>query len=101
MDDKSICELNLNYLGQNRPTDVMVFDFSESGTIAADIAISTDTAVTNSWVFKNTPLQELYLYVAHGILHLLGYDDKNDRGKRIMQEKAKLALNRIGVRIRE
>ena len=76
--DKQMRELNLMYRGQYNPTDVISFDISESNKeILADIVISTDTAIRNAKIFKTTHFYELYLYVIHGILHILGYDDKN------------------------
>jgi probable rRNA maturation factor len=90
VNDKKIKELNLKYRGRNSPTDVLVFDLTEKDkNLNADIVISTDTAISNARIFKSKPLSELYLYVIHGVLHLLGYDDKNKKDRLIMQKKEK------------
>ena len=93
VDDKIIRVLNFRYLGRNRPTDVIAFDISENKEqILADIVISTDTAVKNSKAFKTSPLYEVYLYVIHGVLHILGYDDKTAQQRKVMEYKAQRIL---------
>ena len=101
--DKETRALNLKYLGCDSATDVITFDLREkkrmrSGEgILVDIAISTDTAVRNARIFKTTPLYEIYLYVIHGVLHVLGYDDKNAKQKKIMEDKSIAILNKLQV----
>jgi len=98
--DKKIKELNLKYLGRNNPTDVIAFNITEpedKKNIFGDIAISTDTAVANAWVFKTTPLFELYLYVIHGVLHILGYDDRKKADKLLMRKKETQILKVLGL----
>lgn len=98
VNDREIRKLNLFYLGQNQPTDVIAFDNPPNKKeILADIAISTDTAVRNAKIFKTTPLYEMYLYIIHGILHILGYADKTAPQRRIMQEKADNILNKLNI----
>lgn len=98
VNDKKINELNLRYLRKNNPTDVLAFDSTEAqdkDNIFADIVISTDTAVTNAKVFMTTPTSELYLYVIHAMLHLLGYDDKTPKQRKIMEERASRILKYV------
>ncbi len=86
------------YLGKNNPTDVIAFDLSSGKErILSDIAISTDTAIRNSKIFRTTPLYELCLYVIHGVLHILGYDDRTQKERRIMQEKTNNILSKINI----
>jgi probable rRNA maturation factor len=93
VDDKKIRELNLKFLGRNRATDVLTFDISSNNkAIFADVIISTDTASRNARIFKSTPLRELYLYVVHGVLHILGYKDETTGQRKIMEEKARRVL---------
>lgn len=95
VDDRKIKELNLKYLGKNNPTDVIAFDIAgpkSPDKYFADIVISTDRAIDNAKVFHTTPLYELYLYVIHGVLHILGYEDKASMQRKIMQKKEKEIL---------
>jgi probable rRNA maturation factor len=91
VNDAAIRKLNLKYLGQDAPTDVLAF------SATGDVVISTDTAVRNSTIFKTTPVYETYLYVVHGILHLSGYEDKTCKGKKLMEDKAKRILRQANI----
>ncbi|HPT07853.1 MAG TPA: rRNA maturation RNase YbeY [Candidatus Omnitrophota bacterium] len=98
VDDKHIQALNLLYLGELCPTDVISFQTENSQVrLVADIAVSTDTAVRQARVFKTSALYETYLYVVHGVLHALGYDDNTDRKRGIMQKKAEIILATAGI----
>ena len=100
MNDLKIKELNLKYLGKNNPTDVMSFDITEpkdAKKLFADIVISTDRAFDNALTFHTKPLFELYLYVIHGILHILGYDDKSKRDRLFMRKKERQILETLNL----
>ena len=73
-------------------TDVIAFDSSKKKNLIADIAISADTAVRNAKIYNSTPLDELYLYVIHGLLHIIGYKDNKASNRKIMDAKAKNIL---------
>ena len=97
-----IRKINLKYLGKDTLTDVISFDLTDEtlkskGGIAADIIISTQAAISNARIFKTTYLYELLLYVVHGLLHVLGYDDSNKKQSRLMQQKAQAILKKINV----
>lgn len=103
VDDRKIKELNLRYVGKNSPTDVLAFNntgaFQGARRIRpglfADIVISTDTAARNARIFKTSSSYELYLYVVHGMLHLLGYDDRTKKDKLIMRKKEESLMEKI------
>jgi len=98
VDDKKITQLNKKYLKQNRPTDVLAFDLSENkDRLWAEIIISTDTAVRNAAIFDTSPCYESYLYVAHGVLHILGLDDLTSTQAAIMQKKADRIVSKLYV----
>ncbi|MDD5156000.1 MAG: rRNA maturation RNase YbeY [Candidatus Omnitrophica bacterium] len=84
--------LNLRYLGKDKPTDVLAFDLTAKDKthtrLIADIIVSAETAAANARRFKTNASYELLLYVVHGLLHILGYDDKGLRQRKIMQAKA-------------
>ena len=63
--------------------------------ISGEIIISTETAVKNARVYHTTPRREILLYVVHGILHLLGYDDQRASDIRKMRRKEQALLNLI------
>jgi probable rRNA maturation factor len=87
VNDRFIKKLNSKYLSENRPTDVLAF-----AGACADIIISADTAARNAKIYKTHPQYELCLYAVHGILHLLGYEDRTRRQRDRMQKKAESIL---------
>lgn len=96
--DERIKTFNFKYLKKNKPTDVLAFDLGRPEGfpgILADIIISTDTASRNAARFKTTALRETYLYLVHGLLHIVGYDHKNKRQELIMRGKEQFYLGGI------
>src|SRR6476660_8307939 len=67
--DRRMALLHRKCLGQSRATDVLTFQHGE-------IFISVDTARRHACAFENSLLRELKLYIAHGLLHLHGFDDR-------------------------
>ena len=88
----------MKFLGRNHPTDVIAFGLKKSKKeIFADIVVSTEAAIVNSAEFGTTALYETYLYVVHGLLHILGYGDKNLQQRKLMQSKAESILSEFRV----
>ncbi|MDD5135725.1 MAG: rRNA maturation RNase YbeY [Candidatus Omnitrophica bacterium] len=84
--------LNKKYKGAPGPTDVLSFDlsgktFGMEAPLVASIFISIDMAFKNSKVFGAAPEEELTLYMIHGILHLLGYDDGTEKARARMEKR--------------
>lgn len=79
--------LNREYLGKNKPTDVLSFPSAlEDG--GGDIAISWQIAQQNAKALGHSLIDELKVLILHGTLHLAGLDHEKDRGemRRIEQE---------------
>ena len=55
--------------------------------MSAEIVISVDAAKRNCKVFKTTLGEEIVLYIIHGLLHLLGYDDGTKKDIAKMRKK--------------
>lgn len=77
VDDEEIHRVNRQFLQHDYPTDVISFDTTESDTVLeGEIVVSVDTArriaEENGWNGDH----ELLLYVVHGMLHIVGLDDK-------------------------
>ena len=79
--DKLLKKMNRQYLHHDFFTDIITFDNSstESAMLEGDIFISIDTVRKNSKKFGSTFNDELCRVMAHGVLHLIGYDDKNPK----------------------
>jgi len=79
-DDATIHALNRDYRKKDKPTDVLAFamregDYAElAGDMLGDVIISLDTAARQARDKKHPLERELTMLLAHGLLHLLGYD---------------------------
>ena len=91
--DKFLLERNQKYLNHDTLTDIITFDYCQGDIISSDIMISIDRVKENSTIFENSFSEELKRVMAHGILHLIGYDDYNEKDKEIMREKENLYLS--------
>lgn len=75
-DDEYILKINMEYLKHNYSTDIITFDNSENNKISGDIYISLETVAENAKEYK-TEVTEIYRVIIHGILHLVGLNDKS------------------------
>jgi len=75
--DRRIAELHRKFMQVAGPTDVLTFQHGE-------IVISVETAERHAGRFGTSAEEEIKLYVVHGLLHLLGFDDKTPAQARTM-----------------
>lgn len=87
-------KINRKHLRHNYPTDVICFNYSGRTELDAEILISFGDAAFNAKKCKVSYSEELSRLVIHGILHLLGYDDKRKKERFLMKEMEKKLLNR-------
>lgn len=85
-DDEYLLQINQDFLQHDYYTDVIGFQYSESGPLIGDIYISVerieDNAKTNGVSFEN----ELARVMIHGILHFMGYKDKSPEEEEKMRK---------------
>lgn len=96
-DDKRIHELNKIYRGKNRPTDVLAFAMHEgefgalAGRVLGDVIVSVPTARKQALSGRTPVLDEVTMLLAHGLLHLLGWDHETAaKDRRMRTETARL-----------
>ena len=97
--DEKILEVNRQYLQHDYYTDIITFDYCDdlvemgiSDTISGDMFISLDTVRTNAAGLGVDYMQELHRVIIHGILHLLGINDKGPGEREIMEAAENKAL---------
>ena len=98
-DNKKIKKINKTFLGHNFVTDVISFAYNNSSlenNISGEIIISVEMAVKIAQKLKCTIEGEIALYLVHGLLHLLGYNDKLKRDARKMHQREKELLSMYG-----
>ncbi|WP_210462577.1 rRNA maturation RNase YbeY [Rufibacter roseolus] len=92
--DEYLHQMNVEYLEHDTLTDVITFDNSDfEGVIEGDVFISIDRIVDNAATFNISPEEELHRVMAHGLLHLLGFDDKTPEKKALMRAKENECLD--------
>jgi probable rRNA maturation factor len=98
VDDPTIHALNVKYLEHDYPTDVLSFVLEKSADrVEGELVVSTDTAIRSALEAGWSPLDELLLYVIHGTLHLVDYDDHDPHDKSEMYASEAHFLERMGV----
>ena len=86
--DSYLLDINKQYLNHNTFTDIITFNNSQSDeSIEADIFISIDRVRENATKFRVSFEDELHRVMIHGVLHLLGHDDKTEPEKLEMRKK--------------
>lgn len=91
--DEYLLEKNRQFLNHNTYTDVITFDYGKAQLISGDIFISVERVKENAENFKVHFENELDRVLIHGVLHLLGYKDKNNQEKIQMREKEEFYLS--------
>jgi probable rRNA maturation factor len=98
VDDPTMHRLNAQFLNHDYPTDVLSFLLDRDGDrLEGEIIASADTAIRNAKEFGWPPADELLLYVIHGTLHLIGFDDSTDALQGVMRAAEAEHLARFGL----
>lgn len=98
IDDPAMHQLNREFLEHDYPTDVLSFLLdSGPGMLEGEVIASADTAAKEAERFNTSTADELLLYVIHGTLHLVGFDDTTNESAAEMREREAHYLARFGV----
>jgi len=97
VDSARMAELNRRYLRHAGATDVLSFDLSEpqSAGLSVQLIVCGDLAVTEAAARGLRPADELMLYVVHGLLHVMGYEDQSVGGSAGMQARQEELLEQF------
>ena len=96
--DDYILDVNKQHLNHDYYTDIITFNYNVGDVVSGDVFISYDTIISNALEFSNgSVVDELDRVVIHGVLHLIGFNDKTDKDQLEMtkQEDASLVLRDI------
>lgn len=91
--DRKILEINKNYLKHDYFTDIITFDYREAEKVQGDLFISVETVAENARKYGVTFEQEMTRVIIHGVLHIVGYDDKTPEEQLVMRQKEDLYIN--------
>jgi probable rRNA maturation factor len=107
VDGLTMRRLNATHLDHDFDTDVLSFLFEvqqrqpatgdalrgAGKAIEGEVIVSADMAVRQAHEFDWSPQDELVLYLVHGLLHLVGYDDLSPDEKRVMRSRERDILS--------
>lgn len=105
VDNKEIHELNREYRGVDRVTDVLSFpllsdDFEDielEEESLGDIVVSLERALEQSIEYNHSFEREVCFLICHSMFHLLGYDHDTDENTKEMREKEEHILNKLNI----
>ncbi|MEP6821418.1 MAG: rRNA maturation RNase YbeY [Chthoniobacterales bacterium] len=86
--DRRMAALHRQFMNLAGPTDVLTFQHGE-------IVVSVETAQENAKRFGGAIEEEIQLYIVHGFLHLLGYNDQTSREARTMEAAQQRVLKAL------
>lgn len=101
VDNREIRELNREYRGVDKETDVLSFpmedDFGLDVALLGDIIISVEKALEQSEEYGHSLERELAYLACHSMFHLLGYDHMDENEKVEMRNKEKEVMKNLGI----
>jgi probable rRNA maturation factor len=116
IDDEEIRQINKDFRGIDRSTDVLslpafeehedfnsliddfsAVDMNSEALVLGDIAISLETALRQSAEYGHSFYREVAYLTVHSILHLLGYDHMEEDEKKVMREREEIIMNKVGL----
>jgi probable rRNA maturation factor len=86
--DARIARIHREFMSVAGPTDVITFHHGE-------VVMSIETAARQAKSYNSTLRRELRLYFVHGLLHLAGWDDSSQEGRRIMADTQERIVDEI------
>jgi probable rRNA maturation factor len=104
-DNRHIRDLNREYLGHDTFTDVISFPLEDldwpigngnGAGINGEIIASAELACQQALSMNVDPRAEVMLYLVHGLLHLMGYDDRTPQAAKRMHEREDALLEQLG-----
>lgn len=107
-DNENIHEINKEQRGVDRPTDVLSFpgyekeeweELKKKNEIAyiGDIVVSKEKIIEQASEYNTGFEREFCYLIAHGMLHLMGYDHIEEEDKTIMREKEEIIMQKLNL----
>ena len=96
MHDDDLLEINRKYLDHDTYTDIITFPFKED-PVETEIYISTDRIKANAVEFGVPVMEEALRVIAHGVLHVCGWEDHPESAGKLMRKREDACLHLYGI----
>lgn len=93
--DQHLLEINKEHLNHDYYTDIITFNYNEGKLVSSDLFISIDRVKDNARTIKTTFTKEIHRVMIHGVLHLIGYNDKSEAEIKEMRSKEDYYLKEL------
>ena len=91
--DEYLLKINQDYLNHDYYTDIITFDYRDGNVISGDLFISIDRVRENAKNSSLDFLSEIHRVIIHGVLHIMGYNDKTPEEESIIRSKEDFYLS--------
>lgn len=99
IDTQAMCDLHQEFFNDPSPTDCISFPMDEEEDLGyrvlGDVFVCPETAIRYAEDHQLDPLEETSLYIVHGLLHLMGYDDIDENDREEMRRAEKLHMSKL------
>jgi rRNA maturation RNase YbeY len=93
--DEELLAINKEHLAHDYYTDIITFNYNTDSLLSGDLFISVDRVTDNAQQLGVSIEEELHRVCYHGVLHLVGYNDKTDDEIKVMRAKENFYLNKL------
>lgn len=93
--DEELLAINKEHLDHDYYTDIITFNYNNDSIVSGDLFISVDRIKDNATQLGVSMEEELHRVCYHGVLHLVGYNDKTDQEIEVMRAKENFYLNKL------
>ena len=93
--DEELLAINKEHLDHDYYTDIITFNYNNDSIVSGDLFISVDRIKDNATQLAVSMEEELHRVCYHGVLHLVGYNDKTDQEIEVMRAKENFYLNKL------
>lgn len=90
---EKISQLHENFFDDPSPTDCISFPIDEE--TLGEVFVCPEVAIEYAHAHNTDPKDEVCLYIVHGLLHLMGYDDIEEKDRKIMRKKEKSCMDSL------